>query len=282
MDFKDKVAIVTGAGSGMGREVAKALLAAGAKVVVAGRREEKLKETLAQSANPAHGLAVPTDVSRHGQLRRLVEQTVQHFGRLEVLVNNAGVGMGGLLDELSPEEIANVIQVNLTSPLWLTRLALPELRKAKEALVVNVSSMAGMVPVPFQAVYAASKFGVRGFSASLGRELAGTGVKVLAIYPAVVDTVMVSAGMRQKADEMGMGRMDPAVAGRRILEAMRAGQSELLLADGKDLLLPVLERWAPSLLTQLFAKMGGPFLEAMRDSTRANRAKESLRPLDEA
>src|SRR5262245_9774082 len=141
--LKGKVVIVTGASSGVGEAAARAFAKAGAKVVVAARTAAKI-EALAREID---GLAVPTDVTKLDDLERLVERTTAAYGRIDVLVNNAGFNSRGSFDTLEPAAISAVLDTNLKAPLLLTRLALPSLR-ASRGVVVNVASIAGHVPLP--------------------------------------------------------------------------------------------------------------------------------------
>jgi NADP-dependent 3-hydroxy acid dehydrogenase YdfG len=181
-----KVAIITGASSGVGEAAARGFAQAGAQVVLAARSGEKI----ASLAQQLGGLAVPTDVSRFDDLQALVDQALTAFGRIDVLVNNAAANARGNLDALDPQGIATVIDTNLKAPLLLTRLALPHLR-ATQGVVVNVASIAGHVPLPHEAPYCASKWGLRGFTFALRQELRTTGVAVCVVSPGPIATPFV-------------------------------------------------------------------------------------------
>lgn len=181
-----KVAIITGASSGVGEAAARAFARAGAKVVLAARSAAKL-EALAGDVN---GLAVPTDVSRIEDLAALIERTLSAHGRIDVLVNNAAANARGTFDTLDPAGIAAVIDTNLKAPLLLTRLALPHLRSSR-GVVVNVASIAGHVPLPHEGPYCASKWGLRGFTFALRQELQAAGVAVCVVSPGPIATPFV-------------------------------------------------------------------------------------------
>ena len=184
--LNDKVVIITGASSGVGEAAAHAFGRAGAKVVLAARSREKI-ESVAQAIG---GLAVPTDVSRIGDLQGLVDRTLAAYGRIDVLVNNAAANARGDLDTLDPQSIAAVIDTNLKAPLLLTRLALPHLRASK-GVIVNVASIAGHVPLPHESPYCASKWGLRGFTFALRQELKSAGVAVCVVSPGPISTPFV-------------------------------------------------------------------------------------------
>jgi NAD(P)-dependent dehydrogenase (short-subunit alcohol dehydrogenase family) len=181
-----KVVIITGASSGVGAAAARAFANAGATVVLAAR-STKIISDLATSLG---GVAVPTDVSRLEDLEALVEKTVATYGRIDVLVNNAAANARGDLDTLDAAAIALVIDTNLKAPLLLTRLALPHLRQTR-GVVVNVASIAGHVPLPHEAPYCASKWGLRGFTFAAREEQRRAGVAVCVVSPGPIATPFV-------------------------------------------------------------------------------------------
>ncbi|MCA9705757.1 MAG: SDR family oxidoreductase [Myxococcales bacterium] len=186
--FVDHVVLITGASAGIGAAAARRFAAEGARVVLAARGRpalERLVEELRAEGHRAE--AVPTDVADIDAMRALIERTVEYGGRLDVLVNNAGVNYRGELDRHTPEQLAQIVQVNLSAPIVLTRLALPHLR-VRGGSIVNVASLAGRIPVVHEATYSATKFGLRAFSYALADELAGAGVRVSVVSPGPVDT----------------------------------------------------------------------------------------------
>lgn len=184
--LSQKVVIVTGASSGVGEAAAEAFARAGARVVLAARSADKI-ERLARKIG---GLAIPADVSRFDDLRMLIERTVEAYGRIDVLVNNAAAKALGTFDTLDADAIAAVIDTNLKGPMLLTRLALPHLRKTK-GVVVNVASLAGHVPLPGESAYTASKWGLRGFTFAVNEEMRGTGVSLCAVSPGPIMTPFI-------------------------------------------------------------------------------------------
>jgi len=184
--FDGKVVIVTGASSGVGEAAARLFAARGAKLVLAARTAAKLEALAAELG----GLAVPTDVTRAEDLRALVEKAVAAFGRLDVLVNNAGANARGELGGLSAEDVATVLDTNLKAPILLTRFALPHLERSK-GVVVNVASIAGHVPLPGEGPYCASKWGLRGFTFAVDAEMRRRGVALCAVSPGPIATPFV-------------------------------------------------------------------------------------------
>jgi NAD(P)-dependent dehydrogenase (short-subunit alcohol dehydrogenase family) len=185
MRLQGKVALVTGGSSGIGREIARRFLAEGARVAITGRREAELVEV----ANELGALPLPGDVRDRGHARRAVELTVEHFGALTTLVNNAGVIGSGTTAETPPEEWDRILGVNLEGTVNFARAAIPALRKAGSgASVLNVSSVAGSRPYAAVTAYCASKAAVEMFTRCLALELAPDGVRVNAVAPGVVVT----------------------------------------------------------------------------------------------
>jgi NADP-dependent 3-hydroxy acid dehydrogenase YdfG len=184
------VILITGASSGIGAAVARLFCERGWRAVLAARRTDRL-EALVQEiqARGGEALAVTTDVTAVGQLERLVKAALDRFGRIDVLFNNAGFGRLDWLEQLDLQaDIAAQVGVNLTASIQLTSLVLPHMIARRRGIIINMSSLAGWVGTPTYSVYAASKFGMRGFTEALRREIGGYGVKVCGIYPGGVDT----------------------------------------------------------------------------------------------
>lgn len=196
-----QVAIVTGASSGIGAATAVELARRGAKVALAARRQEDLAGVAASiTAAGGEALAFPTDVADEGQVRRLVEQVTAAYGRVDALVNNAGIGGGGLLAETAPEEIARIVNVNLLAAMLATRAVLPGMIERRQGAIVSVASVAGHIAVG--PVYSGTKFGLRGFSLSLRRELHGSGVSVSLVSPGFIRTPLTGNRRRLPSPEI--------------------------------------------------------------------------------
>ena len=189
--MKGKVAVVTGASSGIGLAVARQLMDAGASVALVARTRAKLEEAVREldegrGAPSGRAAAYPVDVKDFASLAALPGQVVERFGGLDILVNNAGLNHRGPVLDHSAEALADVITTNLTAPIYLTRVAVPLMRRG--GTVVNVASLAGMVPVPHEAAYCASKAGLRAFTRALAEELSGAGIEACLVSPGPVDT----------------------------------------------------------------------------------------------
>lgn len=182
---------MTGAGRGIGRATAEAFAAAGWAVVVAELRPalgQRTARRLQRAGSPA--LFVRTDVARPASVARAVRVTLRRFGRLDALVNNAGVLEVGPLTRLPVAALERMVAVNLAGPLLASRAALPAMLRRRRGAIVNVASLLGKYGAGEYVTYCATKFGVVGLSEALADELAGTGVRVFAVCPGQVDTAM--------------------------------------------------------------------------------------------
>lgn len=182
-------AVITGASSGIGAKTVRALAADGANVVLAARREGRLEE-LADELEGEHSVdaaAVPTDVRDENAVEALIDETVETFGGLDVLVNNAGLARGSDVAELSTEDYRTMMETNVDGAFFATRAAIPHLVES-EGHLVFLGSFAGQYPRPFNPVYAATKWAVRGFALSMEASLGPEGVAVTVVNPSEVRT----------------------------------------------------------------------------------------------
>jgi len=176
-----KVWFITGAGRGMGVDIAKAALAAGHNVVATGRKTDKVAESLGTSANL---LIVKLDVTKPADAESAVKATLDKFGRVDVLVNNAANFYAGFFEELTPEQMERQLSTSLIGPMNVTRAVLPVMRKQRSGLIITISSTAGLIGFEFGTAYAASKFGLEGWMQSLQAE----------VEPFRIDTITVNPG----------------------------------------------------------------------------------------
>jgi len=218
-----KVWLITGAGRGMGVDIAKAALAAGDTVVATGRNPERVSSALG-----AHDdlLVVKLDVTDPASAKDAARAAVDRFGRIDVLVNNAGNFNAGFFEEISPEDFRSQIETTLFGPVNVTRAVLPVMRAQRSGLVVAISSTAGIVGQAFCTAYAASKFGVEGWMESLTPEVAAFGIRTMLVEPGFFRTELLSPESTRYAEasiEDYAERTEQTVAGWKSMNGLQGG-----------------------------------------------------------
>jgi len=184
-----KVILVTGAGRGMGVDIARAALDAGHQVAATARNADKVTQALGEHEDL---LALALDVTDPAGVQTAVDAAVEHFGRIDVLINNAGNFYAGFFEETTPEDFRAQVETNLFGPLNVTRAVLPVLRAQRSGVVVTISSTAGLVGGEFCTAYAASKFAVEGFMESLAPEVAPFGISTMVVEPGFFRTDLLT------------------------------------------------------------------------------------------
>ena len=194
VDLSGKTALVTGASRGIGKSIALALAAAGAKVALVARGEAKLAEVAGEITAAGGTAAVyPCDVTDSAASAKVIETMVADWGQIDILVNNAGITKDTLIPRMSDEEWDDVIATNLRSVFLFTRAAIQEMMRKRTGRIINISSVSGIMGNPGQANYSASKAGIIGFTQTVAREIAGRKVTVNAICPGFIATEMTDA-----------------------------------------------------------------------------------------
>ncbi len=238
-----KVWLVTGAGRGMGVDIATAALAAGDAVVASGRNPERVSSALG-----AHDdlLVVKLDVTSLDDAEDAARAAVDRFGRIDVLVNNAGNFYAGFFEEISPQDFRAQVETTLFGPMNVTRAVLPVMRAQRSGLVVAISSTAGIVGGEFCTAYAASKFGVEGWIESLTPEVAPFGIRTMLVEPGFFRTEQTVAAWNGMNGQQGG---DPAKLANALVQLASQDEPPLRFAAGADAV-EVVEKQAEDLLAQ--------------------------------
>lgn len=193
--LEGKVALVTGAGRGIGRAIALILAEYGAKVALVARSADQLEKTQQKISEKDHDTrSFPTDLRDEKQAVSLVSRVIEHFGRLDILVNNAGIGVFRPLVETETAQWDEVFAVNARAPFLLCREAIPHLRQHERSFIINITSVVGRKGYINQALYSASKHAMMGMTKALAKEVQPDGIRVHAICPGGVDTKLTERG----------------------------------------------------------------------------------------
>ncbi|MCB1016950.1 MAG: glucose 1-dehydrogenase [Acidimicrobiales bacterium] len=202
-DLSGRVAVVTGGTRGIGRSIAEGFAAAGADVVVASRKADACAETQAAlEAMGGRALGVPTHLGEPDDLRALVDATVDRFGGVDIVVNNAATALAQMIEDITPEAWQKVFDVNLRGPVLLVQAALPHLRASDHASVINVVSVGAFLFSTYTSMYASAKAGLLQYTRSMATEFAPDGIRVNALAPGTVDTDMVRANPPEAQERM--------------------------------------------------------------------------------
>jgi short-subunit dehydrogenase len=233
MALESKVVIVTGASSGIGAAAARAFGRAGMRVVLTARRVDRLK-TVALEIERSGGraLVAPSDAREHASLRAVLDRALAEFDQIDVLFNNAGLGRLGWLERLDPSDVRLQLGVNLLGVIEMTQLVLPHMMHRRSGHIINMSSLSGKIGTPTYTVYAATKFGVDGFTQALRREVAPWGVKVSCVFPGGVTTEFGDhAGYqrRSKVTTPRLLRLTPDDVAQAMVKLVKRPRAEVIL-----------------------------------------------------
>jgi len=265
-DFSDKVVIITGASTGIGRAAAFAFHQAGAQVVLAARSAGLLAEFAQTLGGPERAIAIPTDVSDSDQCERLIAETVAHFDHIDVLVNNAGMIVSGKFEYLQTGDMEQQFAVNFFGAVSCTRAAVPYL-KASRGVIINISSVAGLIGAPTTSAYSASKAAMNAWSRALWAELRPEGVGVVTVCPYFTSGVQLaqkgvlragSLHSSEKQHRRAPGTQTAEQVARAILKAARRRPRIVVLSPAGKLIW-LLDRLFPWLTDWVMAR-GLPWL----------------------
>lgn len=255
IDLTNKVVLITGASSGFGEDAAKLFAKEGCKVVLAARRLDRL-QALAAEIQSAGGeaIAVPVDVSQPAEIEVMVQSTLDLYGRIDILFNNAGYGSMDWFENLSPERhIETLIQVNLTGTILVTRAVIPHMLKQRSGHIINMASVAGLIAAPLITTYSASKYGVRAFTDALRREVSPFGIHVSGIYPGPATTEfgkkLERTRSRERVKKFKYPHLTSAYVAQRVVEVAQRPRRSLVIPwwfriiTTFDMLFPVVVDW---------------------------------------
>ena len=266
--LKEQVVVLTGASSGIGREAAELFGRRGASVVLAARDAEALKE-VARDVELAGGraLAVPTDVADWSQVEALARAAVDHFGRIDTWVNDAGVAIGGTVEETEIAEIERIFSVNVLGVLHGVKAALPHMTRQGGGTIINVGSVAGVRAFPIQSVYSATKHAVKGLTEGLRLELwkKGGDFHITYIAPAAIDTPLFPQARTKFGTQLGPPPpiYDPRIVAESIVFAAEHPRRDIFVG-GAAKMFDIMERISPS-FTDWYLMKGGIFEQQITD-----------------
>ncbi|HEV7859186.1 MAG TPA: SDR family oxidoreductase [Pyrinomonadaceae bacterium] len=225
MNLNGKSAIVTGGTKGIGRAIAEALAREGASVCISARHDDDVERAVGEIGELGEGrvAGVVCDVRDYEEVRALVQHASEEFGGVDILINNAGVGLFGKVEELTPEDFRAVLETNLFGVFYCCHEAIPQMKKRGGGYIINISSLAGTNAHPQMAAYNASKFGLNGFSEALMQEVRHDGIKVSYIMPGSVNT---NFGGDEPSEEQSW-QLQPADIARVVLDLLHTDQRSL-------------------------------------------------------
>lgn len=259
-DFRGRVALVTGASSGIGEALARAVAARGARVALVARRAERLARLADELGGPSHARALPADVADRGSVEAAVQRAHEAWGRLDLLVNAAGRARHVLFKDHDPADVEALMRVNYLGVVHGVQAALPIMRRQGEGWMVNLSSLAGRLGQPDEAAYAASKFAVTGLSESLVYEFAPLGIHVLVVFPALVRTEMFTPEVLARMPaRLQREFIEPDVFAAAVLRALARGAHECTVPR-RVAVAYLVRLLAPGLFRRMTARLRLPVL----------------------
>lgn len=260
LDLRERAAIVTGASRGIGRALAGRLAREGCRLVLVARSAAELEAVRreVEGLGSPSAVACPGDVSDSAAAKRAVGLALERFSRLDVLVNNAGLGLRAPVARMEPADLDYVFRVNVLGALNFIREAVPHLVEQGEGLVVFVSSISARQPVPYLGGYAATKAALASLADSLRMELAGTGVKVLTVFPGSVEThFKIHARGEPYPERKGASRLRPEEVADKVVRAALAGNREVLVLSRSERTGLLLGRLLPGVVEKTLIKRYG-------------------------
>ena len=257
MEFQDKIVWITGASSGIGKALAIAFSERGAKVVLSSRREAELKKVADHCIGET--LILPIDLLEIESFENKVQSVLEHFGRIDILVNNGGISQRGLASETGIEIDRKLMEINYFGNIALTKAVLPTMLSQKNGRIVSISSLSGKFGFFLRSAYAASKFALVGFYESLRLEEADNGISVHLVFPGFVKTnisqnALDSTGNKHaELDENQDKGITPEQCAERILKGINKNKRDIFVG-GREMLSLKIQRWMPNLFHRIIKK----------------------------
>ena len=268
MTFSGQTAWITGASSGIGAALARALAGHGARLVLSGRNVAALE---AVAADCGECLVLPFETTDFAAIAPAVSQAWEWSGGIDLLVNNAGISQRSLAQETDFAVYQQIIAVDLLAPIALTQALLPQMITRGSGRIAMISSIAGKVGVPMRTAYCAAKFGLAGYGDALRAEVGHQGLQVHNIYPGSIRTDVSRNALTSDGNKRGVSDkvidngIEPAVAAAQMLDAMLAGQREIIVAEGAELAMGEARRTPDALLDQIGAFMAAGYVQRMNE-----------------
>jgi dehydrogenase/reductase SDR family member 7B len=256
MSMQNKVVIITGATSGIGRGCAEIFGREGARIIFTGRDKGRMEEVKAAlSAQGIEHTGHIMDVSNEAENKRLVEDTIEKYGRIDILINNAGISMRALLEEMNMDVFRKVMDINFYGTVYLTKYALPHII-ASRGTIVGISSINGHRGTPARTAYTASKYAMEGFFEALRTEVMKRGIHVLVVSPGFTGSNIRNAALNASGESQGESPRDenkmmtPETVARAILKGIRQKKRDIVLTtQGK--LVVFLNKWIPGIMDSI-------------------------------
>jgi NADP-dependent 3-hydroxy acid dehydrogenase YdfG len=266
--FKDQVVWITGASSGIGEALAMQFAAAGAKLVLSARRDEELRRVkqncVDKGAVPEHQFVQPLDVTDHASMPAAVDAVMGQFGRIDMLINNAGISQRSLCVDTEMDVYRQLLEVDVLGQIALTKQVLPLMYRQRSGHLAVTSSVAGKIGAPYRTGYCAAKHAVMGFFDALRAEVAHQGIRVTTITPGFIRTNISLHALQGDGSEFGevdaeiAGGMDVTRCAEVIMEGFNKGKPEIAVGEGLEMKALWLKRLFPGKVFEMAAKMARP------------------------
>lgn len=251
MDLKDKTILITGAAGGIGRAISTSMAEAGAKLIAVGRKEEKLKALLA-SLSGTHTYVV-ADITKSEGVQAIVDE-VHKQGGMDILINNAGITQFGLIEQQSVDNINAQVKVNLLAPMLLTQALLPTLKQSASPAIVNIGSTFGSIGYSGFSAYCASKFGLRGFTEALRRELADTSIRLFYLAPRATHTPINNSQVVAMNQELGNKMDESDVVAKQLMKILQDGSIMISYIGWPEKLFVIINSLLPQIVDKALFK----------------------------